>query len=247
MIRVRPQEFRALHQVSKGYWWHCTQRRIIFDCLHKLLKSGSNLRILDAGCGPGITLNYFLEYGTVYGIDVSDDALEFCKVNGGKNIVKGDLSSLPFKNSTFDIILCLDVLYHQDIKNDKQVITELYNKLKSGGLLILNVCAFEFLKSEFDVHNYTRHRYTRGEIKSLLENAGFSILKLTYWNSLLFPLIASIRLLRKFVPSNKDESDLQALPRSVNLLLILLLRLEISFLNYYNLPFGLSVFGMAKK
>lgn len=93
-----------------------------------------------------------------------------------------------------------------------------------------------------------RHRYTARELEGALASAGYEVLRLTYWNALLFPLVlAWRRLLRRRRPGEAQRSYLVPLPRVVNGLLKFVLRLERSVFSGVDLPFGSSVFAVARK
>ena len=67
----------------------------------------------------------------------------------------------------------------------------------AGGKLILNLAAFEFLKGAHDCATDVDRRYTRRQVRALLEGANFEIERLTYWNAALTPPIALVRWLSR--------------------------------------------------
>ena len=77
-------------------------------------------------------------------------------------------------------------------------IRELHRVLRSGGLLLLNVLAFRFLHSAHDEAVMTARRFRKKEVRSMLVENGFTIRRLTYWTTLLFPLAVLARTLRRF-------------------------------------------------
>lgn len=212
--------------------------------LKKYLPKNKILKILDAGCGPGAALIYLSQFGEVIGVDISEEALQFAKKRG--KVKKGDVSALPFEDETFDVVVCLDVLYHKWI-NVKKALLEMKRVLKKNGILFIREPAFDWFKSSEDIASATKHRFTKEELEKELSNS-FNIIKLTYVNFFLFPL-AFIKRIPEVIGIKKKQgvSDLQTVPSFLNMVLFSILRLETLLLSSFNFPFGTSVICVAKK
>ena len=221
--------------------------KINTNLLSKYLFHGkSKLKILDAGCGSGAALKYLSKFGNVIGVDISDEALRFAKKRG--KVRKANVSSLPFNDSSFDVVVCLDVLFHQWIINDMKAISEFSRVLKKDGILLMREPAFDWMKSNEDVIGFTRYRYTTDSVKRKLNKNSFDIMKISYANFFLFPLVLLKRL--PVVIGLKKESavsDIYKLNRLLNFFLSLFLFVEAFILKYINLPYGTSVIGVARK
>lgn len=107
--------------------------KILFDNYNRLGYS-----VLDAGCGKGGFLLNVEKNACGVGLDIKRENIEEAKkVKGLKTFfVVGDLQYLPFKNGTFHIILCRDVLEH--IKNAEKVIDQFILVLKKRGLILIS-------------------------------------------------------------------------------------------------------------
>lgn len=212
--------------------------------LEKYLPKNKSLRILDAGCGPGAALIYLAKFGDVIGVDISEEALRFARKRG--MVKKGDISKLPFEDQTFDVVVCLDVLYHQWV-NVKRAISEMKRVLKPGGILLIREPAFDWFKSSEDIASQTKHRFTKEELRREL-NGSVDILKLTYINFLLFPL-AFLKRIPEVIGMRKKRgaSDIQEVSPLLNKILFSLFRMEKTLLSYTNFPFGTSVLCVARK
>ncbi len=99
---------------------------------------------------------------------------------------------LPYADDTFDAVASLDVLYIQGV-DDAAALRELYRVLRPGGMLLLNLPAWEALRGAHDRAIRTRHRYHRPEVSRLLQEAGYRPEFLSYWNTALLPLVAAMR------------------------------------------------------
>lgn len=213
--------------------------------LKKYFPTDKKLKILDAGCGPGAALLYLSSFGEVVGIDISPEALKFAKKRG--RVKKADISQLPFKDSSFDVVVCLDVLYHRWVKNNKKALLEIKRVLRKGGIFLLREPAFDWFRSNEDIVDFTKHRFTKMELEKELSEY-FKVLKITYANFFLFPL-ALIKRFPQVVGMRKkqEKSDFFGINPFLNLILFMLLKVESILIPKINFPFGTSVICVAKK
>ena len=77
--------------------------------------------------------------------------------------------------------------------------------------------------------------------------AGFKPLRITYLNTLLFPPIMLLRQLQNALAPTRAVSDVRATAEPLNTLLLSVLRAEKQMLRFTNLPFGVSLFAVARK
>lgn len=244
---MQKAEYMAMYELENYHWW--------FKGLHELVEhyvqqlNHSNLHILDAGCGTGAMSEILAKYGTVDSIDFSPEAIDFCKKRGLKNIVLQDLNDWQGKDRYYDIIVSLDVLYHQGIIDDAEIIRRFYRSLKEGGILIINLPAFESLRRGHDVVVKSARRYTRKKVEDILRESGFSIHIITYRLPLLFILIKLIKALQFFIRSSfLERSDTRPLPAIINRFFLTMVRIENQIIrSNINIFFGSSVFAVAKK
>ncbi|MGH7800733.1 MAG: class I SAM-dependent methyltransferase [Thermodesulfobacteriota bacterium] len=245
---MEKSEYKTMYEVEDSYWWYVGLRELIFSYLKRQYPCGGNLKILDTGCSTGALLKMLTTFGQTQGIDISEYALTYCKKRGLDQILQGSVSHLPFKDNQFDIITSIDVLYHTQVEDDVKALQEYHRVLKISGRLILNLPAYEYLRSTHDKAIHTKRRYTRDDIERKLEFAGFKIEKITYRNSFFFPIILLYRLLKKNSKINSNPtSDLRSLPNSANKVLISIMKVENLILQKINFPVGSSVFCIAYK
>ena len=179
------------------------------------------------------------------GVDLSADAVAFCHKRGLFNVTRADVSALPFSDASFDAVICLSVLYHQWVTDPGTTLRELRRVLRPGGLLLVNLPAYEFLHSAHDDAVFTARRFTMSNVRQLLLAGGFDIRRLTYWTTLLFPVAV---VARTFGGSRTGRDfDAEAPARLKNATLGAIMSLELSMLRWVSLPFGVALFAMAEK
>lgn len=243
---MRKEEYQRIFELEEKHWWYLGMRKISQSLLPRIIQGQTDLKILDAGCGAGGMMVYLKNFGQVWGIDISPEALKFCRKRGLKEIKLASIEKIPFENESFDLVTSFDVLYHKWVKNDFLALKEFYRVLKPGGYLLLRVPAYNWLRGKHDKVVYTRHRYNRKELVTETRSAGFKILRATYANTFLFPFAVAKRFLEKILPEEK-VSDVKPLPKIANHFLYGILSFEAKIISKTNLPFGLSVFILAQK
>lgn len=237
------EQYDVLYRVEERHWWYLGMREITSALLSRWLNRKRPVRILDAGCGTGGMAKYLARFGTVYGVDVAAEALQGCRRRDLTTVARASVEKLPFASGSFDAVVSFDVLYHRAVVNDVAALAEFNRVLRPGGLVLVRVPAYDWLRGSHDVAVHTRHRYSRGELGDKLSAAGFRPRKLTYVNSLLFPLAAAKRLLEG---KKEAHSDLDMPSPATNRLLLTVLKLEAALLGMISFPWGLSAVGVAE-
>lgn len=238
-----------MRQVEDTHFWYVGMRLIATTLLEKLnIKAGA--RILDAGCGCGANMLFLRQYGTVSGIDISKRAVHYSQQRRLKSVNFGSINKIPFNDKSFEIVTNFDVLGSIEVSEEK-ALSEFYRVLKPGGYLLLRVSAYPSLYSKHDKVVHTARRYTKTRLINALEKQSFRIIRCTYANTILFPLIMVRRIWQKRFIKDKistlHESDVTLLPNWVNKLGLLPMRLESWMMHLINLPFGLSLIVLAHK
>jgi SAM-dependent methyltransferase len=242
---VNVEEYRRMFEAEERQWWYAGMRRIALGLLDAALgPRAPERRLLDAGCGTGNNLLHLGERGRAYGLDLSEDAIRFCKTRG-VTAVRGSVLQLPFASGAFEAVTSFDVIYHLWVKDDAAAVSEMARVLEPGGLLLLRVPAFKALWGAHDEAVHSRHRYTRGELKALLESQGFELVRATYCNFFLFPLLIARRTLDR--ASGRHGSDVQFLPAPLERTFRGLLEIEARLVRLVSLPFGTSVVVLGRK
>lgn len=237
--------YRIFFEIQKKHWWFVTKKKIVLDTIDRFFKKDDQTKILDIGCGSGLMLNALSKIGPTYGMDMSDEAIEFSKEIYNGDIAQGSLpDQVPYENNFFSLITALDIIEHID--RDIDSLTAMRDLLTPGGKIIITVPAYMFLWSPFDDMNEHKRRYTLTELKTKLLQTGFTIEKISYYNTLLFPIVFVVRLLNKLL--NRDgASDMDIPSPPVNFILRKIFSFEMYLLRFLNLPFGVSVIAVVRK
>ena len=231
--------------VEDRHWWYRGVRREIQRALRRANTSPGTW--LDAGCGTGGLLHGLTPKGHAFGADVSSDALRLARSRGLSRIAQASVTALPFRAAGFDVITSIDVLAHRLVE-EGEALRELHRCLTPGGLLVLQVPAFESLRGGHDDAVWTRRRYRKREVAQMLRSSGFVVRELFYRNSLLFPLAAIRRLFVRRSRAAEPRSDVSPVAAPINAALFLALELDAGLRGAgLRLPFGLSVFCVATK
>lgn len=239
---MRTDLYEDMYKTEDSHWWHWAKRRFVKMLINSIaLKPSPSL--LDVGCGTGKMMETLSLYGKVSGVDISTEALLFCKKRNLVDVKKGEAEHLPYVGETFDIVSVLDVLEHVD---DTVSIREIKRVLKKKGFVIITVPAFSWLWSKWDVALHHKRRYTKSHLKEILEKEGFSIIRNTYIHSFLVLPSLIIRKLKQL--SRKPySSDFQLNNALLNRAFMFLSKLEQMWINRYDMPFGTSVLCIAQK
>ena len=244
---MQQHTYEIMNRVEDRHWWFVGRRAILESFLEKIsgqLRATNNeLRILDVGCGTGANLEMLANFGEPEGVDVSDDALEFCRAKGLK-VHKGLAEKLPFPDESFDLVTALDVVEHLD--DDVAGLKEMNRVMKPAGRALIFVPAFMWLWGvQDDVSNH-RIRYTKKQIVERLEKAGFGIERATYANWTFFAPILAGRSLMKLTgirPESENNVNISAL----NGIFGKIFSAERFWLKNFDFPFGVSIVITAKK
>ena len=231
-----------------AHWWYLGMEKITRAILNPWVIQKQTFSILDAGCGTGAAMStYLADYGHVTGIDVSPLALGFCRKRNLTPLGMASVSNIPFPPDSFDLVTSFDVLYEQAVSDDLAALTEFFRVLRPNGLMLLRLPAYDWLRGEHDRTIHTARRYTVPQVTQLLQDSGFQLLRVTYANTLLFPLALAKRLLERIFPPAPSSSDLSVNVGILNGLFKHILASEAFFVSRIGLPFGLSVIALARK
>jgi SAM-dependent methyltransferase len=237
--------YAFLDGIQERHWWYAARRTILECVLQRITEDGlPEGKLYDLGCGVGANLSVLEKFGPTLGVDLSPEAIEFCRKRGRTNVALANLNDLEvLPDNSGSVAMLADVVEHLD--DPLPCLEAAHRALKPGGALLVTVPAYMFLWGPSDVVAHHKRRYTADKLRQLLEPL-FEIEHITYFNTLLFGLIAAGRfgelLLRR---SGADGAKLP--PAFVNATLEAIFRTEASVVPRRTLPFGVSLLGVARK
>jgi SAM-dependent methyltransferase len=234
--------YEDMNRLERSHWWFVARREILAKVIARYVPAGS--AILDVGCGTGFVLDELKDRYEVHGLDAAEVAVDFCHQKGLPNVHLGILGETDFGRRDFDLVTFLDVIEHLD--DDVGAMTNARALMKKDGLLLVTVPAFQFLWSAHDVVHHHRRRYTRAGLERAVRAAGFEPLYVSYFNTVLFPLIFSARMAGKLL-GRDDASDAEHAPSAlVNRVLRAAFSAEKAILPNVSMPFGVSLICLAR-
>jgi SAM-dependent methyltransferase len=248
---MKAEEYAAMFNAEQVHWWYKSLRdEVIYWVAQGVAaySSARQIKVLDLGCGTGGMLQHLQKWAKnirAFGMDYYSRALEFAMQKTFYPLLQGDAKKLPFCKGSFDIILCLDVLYTKEAcPGFQSTLGAIYELLTEEGIFILQVPAFKCLSSQHDINVHGAHRFTANEIREGLRQARFSRFKVYYRYNLLFGIAW---LVRKFVMKNRRQSHVTTPIATVNFLLYKYFGVEGWLNKRLYIPFGTSVFAVAFK
>jgi SAM-dependent methyltransferase len=247
---MQPAEYDTLKAMEDRHWWYAVLRNLVSMTLPSRLPPLA--RVLDAGCGTGGMLGFLtneIPLLEASGIDVSEVAVRHCHERGLPMVSTGSVNALPFADGEFDAVLSLDVLYHEAV-DEESALREMRRVLRPGGVLVLNLPAFEALRGSHDVAVGGVRRYRMCHVQRLLKVHSFDAVITHHWNAWLFlPLLARRQWSRWQTAGARSSvaSDLRLPSPAWNRLLTVAGRLDALLCRLLRIPFGSSIYVVARR
>jgi len=246
-LRINPFHFRA--------------SRLYFAVRQLKEKKG---KLLDIGCGAGDfpeAFNYYLPNLKITAIDLSKKAIEKAKKRNIKaKFIVASAEKLPFKDNSFDVVTCFDVLEH--VKSPEKMLGEIQRVLKPGGTLQSfvptedNVFSPEgFLiklgwKAKEIYGGHPQH-YSYGKVKKMFKENGFEIKKIRwgehFTNQIIEIIYFTFISLRKKNLDSSVEGYIEDLKPSIKKYLFKFIKNFFSAISYFEarilsfIPGGLGI------
>lgn len=231
--------------VEANHWWFVGRRDLFGRVVAEFVPSRS-APVLDVGTSTGTNLRLLgsLGYENVQGVDCSDEAIRFCAEKGLGRVWLGHAYELPFPENSFRFVFATDVIEHLD--DDVRALREIQRVLVPGGKVLITVPAFQNLWGLQDERAGHKRRYQRDELLARVREAGLCVVRLHYFNYILFVAIfVARRAMRRIRPTIHSENEINT--PLLNRLLTSVFRLDVRTAPRLRPPFGVSLLVVAEK
>lgn len=251
---MHPQTYQMVAARQDTYWFQLSRRAMSVSLLKRYgLVPGC--RWLDLGCGPGGNLKMLdaCQPELVVGVDLSPIAMKYARSSGpGAALVQADISHrLPFADGAFDLLTIFNVLHSDWVINESETLAEVVRVLRPGGLALMTEPAFPVLAREMDAASMGSKRYRRGAFALLCRNAGLEVLFTSYFASFGFPILLTLKALKRIMLRPRDAGlgvDMKPLHPLVNKFMHVLATIEAkAIVHGLQMPFGTTLVCVARK
>lgn len=193
--------YRYYYTIERKHWWFRAREAILCRWIAHTLGARAekrNLRVLNVGAATGRSSEWLARFGEVVSVEYDPGCCQLLHQQLGMHPVQASLEALPFADGGFDLVCAFDVLEH--LRDDRAGAAELMRMCAPDGWLFVTVPAFPFLWSRHDEVNQHFRRYRLPTLRDLLAQSGGSRPTFCgYFNFWLFPLVATVRMLQKFL------------------------------------------------
>jgi SAM-dependent methyltransferase len=240
-----PTVYERMAAHEDRHWWFVARRRILDRLIARVIDPRGDCKILEAGCGTGGNLSMLGRFGRAAAFEPDANARALASAKSTLEVREGALPDrVPFAPDSFDLVAMLDVLEHVD--DDVGSLKAVAERLARGGRLLLTVPAYGFLWSRHDELHHHKRRYRKGDLLGVAKAAGLQPEYVSYFNTLLFPLIAAKRLAGRLL-GDSGKADDEMPPAGLNRLLGAVFAVERHLLGRVTLPFGVSLVMVARR
>jgi SAM-dependent methyltransferase len=236
--------FDRMAELDQVHWWFVARRRILETLIKRVVRPREKARILEVGCGTGHNLAMLKKFGRVEASELDRSARAVANKRLSGKVKEAKLPDLSmFERNSYDLIALLDVLEH--VPDDLASLRAIHRRLKPGGALLLTVPANPWMWSAHDAAHHHFRRYTRKQLEELFLRSGLEVQLLSYFNTLLYPLVAAARIAGKI--AHKDSADDKLPGDFLNGVLERIFRSEAGLLGRIPMPFGVSLIAVVRR
>ena len=234
--------YQQMAELDDRHWWYRARRKILAELIRREAQPPANAQILEIGCGTGHNLAMLSGFGHVDGLELDEEARALSEIRLGRKVMSSPLPELAeVSDRYYHLIGAFDVIEH--IENDQAALASIASKLRPGGKFVMAVPAHQWMWSAHDVVNHHKRRYSKRSLRALIEGSPLELVKIGYFNSLLFPLAVAERALSRL--RGQENADVALPPAPLNTALEIIFAAERHLVGRLPLPPGLSLFAVA--
>ena len=244
--------FEVTAEVEARSFWCRSRNRVLRRTFERFTDRSRPIDVLEIGCGIGGVIGELRRVPNLRltGSEVYIQGLRYARAKlPGVEFIQLDATEMPF-HDRWDVVGAFDVLEHIDA--DRRVMTQVFRALRPGGLFIVTVPQYQWMWSTIDDLVHHKRRYGRRELVEKLRHAGFDIVHITSFVTVLFPFMLLERMRsRARGQSGDSKADFSAqvnLPGALNRIFDWMMRADEAALRVgVSLPFGGSLLAVARR
>ena len=241
-----PTAYSRHYELDRTHFWRVAKRRLVLEWLDRYAPRRESRDLLDIGGACSVVSAEMSRFGRVTVVEPDAGMVQAARERLGVEVLQGSLPDALPVPGPFDAITLLDVLEH--VHEDAESLKTVRRLLRPGGALICTVPAFQWLWSDHDVVLHHLRRYTRPQLRALLESAGLRVRRISYYTTFLLPVLAMQRAIGRLKPHRKAPTYDVTVPHpALNGLLGMAMSVERSLLRYADLPLGSSLIAVATR
>ena len=231
------------YSIDADHFWRIARRSFILDTVEAYRPQRAGLEILDVGSACTLVGRELARFGHVTIVEPDQATVDFARGELGLDAFCGSLPDGMPVAGPFDVVTLLDVIEHID--DDVAALDAVRKLMRPDGLLVVTVPALMWLWSPHDEAVHHRRRYVRKRLVDVLDRAGFDVLRVTYFTSLLLPALAGERFVKR-LKRGKPQYDASIPPAPINTAFGKVMRLERLLLDRSDLPLGSSLLAACR-
>jgi SAM-dependent methyltransferase len=241
---MQTAHLQELVELEDSYWWHVAKRELVLQLLARHAPAPG--RLIEGGIGSARNLLAFRDAGyDVAGFDLMPEAVEHARQRGVENVAQHDLTAAwPVDPNTARAVVLLDVIEHVEFPT--RVLQHARAALKTEGVVIVTVPAYQWLYGDWDQALGHYRRYTKKALRDQARSAGLKTIRITHWNSFTLPAAVAVRTAQKLLPADRPAEFPRVSPFA-NRMLTTCAEMERRWLSMAPVPCGLSIVGVFTK
>ncbi len=232
-------------EVERGHFWRKAKRRLVLEQIGQRFPERSDLHLVDIGGAASLIARDLQRFGRVETVEPDPAMVAVARSAQGIVVHQGHLpDGLPILEPAH-VVTLLDVVEHID--DDVAALRAVARLLRHDGIAIVTVPALRWLWSDHDVALHHKRRYTKETLSELFARAKFRVERISYYTSLLFPLLASTRIASQLKPKKHPPTYRVSVPaKPVNAVLGGIMSAERMMMRHVDMPLGSSLIAVVR-
>ena len=236
--------YHAFFHQEEEHWWFAARTAIVREVLRVYGNLSPGETLLDIGCGTGAMLKALASTYRVIGIDTSNLAVKYSRARGLHDVYQMKVHEFPRDEFKVKTALLLDVIEH--VQDDVDILRQARNVIEPDGRVVVTVPAHMWLWSGHDVVNQHYRRYSKASLQQALARAGLTPVKLTFFNTLLFPAVVAAKILSRARGGRRPHVTADERIAPGNMIVKAIFESEKYLIPRMTLPTGVSLLAVAR-